>query len=95
MPKPHLILFKICALLDKQQSFLQFNDDFFIYLLSTRLSVDEDLSISLIHFELLKLKHEYQMKKLFSTKHDDKNAAELATLRFKIRMIEAGIKQVD
>ena len=64
-----------CALLDKQQSFLQYNDDFFIYLLNTSLNVDGDLLISLNHFELLKLKHEYQMKKLFSTKHDDRNAA--------------------
>ena len=59
------------------------------------LCVDEDPSINEILFELLKLKDEYQMKKLFTTKHDDKSAAELATLRFKIRMIEEGIKQVD
>ncbi len=58
-------------------------------------NVDEDPSLDEIYFELLKLKDEYQMKKLFATKHDDQSATELATLRFKIRMIETGIKQVD
>ncbi len=57
--------------------------------------MDEDPSLNDIYFELLKLKDEYRMKKLFPTKHDDQSAAELATLRFKIRMIEAGIKHVD
>lgn len=57
--------------------------------------MDEDPSLNEIYFELLKLKDEYRMKKLFPTKHDDQSAAELATLRFKIRMIESGIKQVD
>jgi hypothetical protein len=48
-----------------------------------------------LDFELLKLKDEYAKIKLFSTDHDEKSRAELATLRFKIRMIEAGIKTND
>ena len=57
--------------------------------------MDEDPSPNEIYFELLKLKDEYRMKKLFPIKHDNQSATELATLRFKIRMIESGVKQID
>ena len=66
-----------------------------MYVFYSRFSVDEDPSINEISYELLKLKDEYRMKKLFTTKYDKQNATELATLRFKIRMIETGVMQVD
>ncbi|MHA2100062.1 MAG: hypothetical protein ACW99A_15410 [Candidatus Kariarchaeaceae archaeon] len=51
--------------------------------------------LSEIDVELLKLKDEYRKMKLFNIEHNDQSRAELATLRFKIRMIEAGIKTND